>query len=78
MKKRRNTNRKNHKKRNQEIEPLIESDEHFAFIAGYTSNGFAYGLTHEEWDELNSEVEKEKPVEVKKEESDTDYSDLPF
>lgn len=30
--------------------PLIDSDENYAFIAGYTSGGFPYGLTHEEWD----------------------------
>ena len=25
-----------------------DSDDNFAFIAGYTSGGFPYGLTHEE------------------------------
>lgn len=34
-----------------------DCDEFFLFIAGYTSNGFAYGITWEEWDELNKEFE---------------------
>lgn len=29
---------------------LIESDENFAFIAGYTSNGVPYGITYDEWE----------------------------
>ncbi|MGN0428265.1 MAG: hypothetical protein ACI4F0_10720 [Agathobacter sp.] len=33
---------KNSKKK--QIHEIIESDENFAFIAGYTSNGFAYGI----------------------------------
>jgi len=28
---------------------LIESDDNFAYIVGYTSGGFPYGLTHEEF-----------------------------
>lgn len=28
-----------------------ESDDNFAFIVGYTSGGFPYGLTHEEFKE---------------------------
>jgi hypothetical protein len=35
----------------------IESDHYFAFIMGYTSGGAAYGITHEEWREIQ---EKEK------------------
>jgi len=31
---------------------VIESDENFAFIVGYTSGGFPYGLTHEEFEKL--------------------------
>ena len=27
----------------------IESDEYLAFIAGYTSGGCAYGLTHDQF-----------------------------
>jgi hypothetical protein len=31
-----------------EVEPLYDSDENFAFIAGYTANGAPYGIP---WDE---------------------------
>jgi hypothetical protein len=30
----------------------IESDDNFAFIVGYTSGGFPYGLTHDEMDKI--------------------------
>ncbi len=30
----------------------IDCDENFAFIAGYTSGGFAFGITHEEMEEI--------------------------
>lgn len=45
-------NRINKEKRNSETEKrsLAESDEHFAFIAGYTSGGFPYGIPHEEFE----------------------------
>lgn len=33
------------------IEP--ESDEDFAYIAGYTAGGVPYGLTWEEWEEMD-------------------------
>lgn len=32
--------------------PLYDSDENFAFIAGYTSGGAPYGLTHEEYENI--------------------------
>jgi len=34
---------------------FIESDDHFAFIVGYTSGGFPYGLTHDEFEITESE-----------------------
>ena len=40
--------KKSSKKRDQEFDDIIESDEMFAFIAGYTSGGFPYGVTWEE------------------------------
>ncbi|WP_430812956.1 MULTISPECIES: hypothetical protein [unclassified Carboxylicivirga] len=45
----------NKQKHENEIEDLLEfeSDEHFAMIMGYTSGGFAYGITHEEMDKIN-------------------------
>lgn len=42
------------KEKNSEI--LYESDETFAFIAGYTSGGAPYGIT---WEEMNGADEDE-------------------
>jgi hypothetical protein len=39
----------------QERQAGIESDEQFAFIAGYTSGGAPYGLTWAEWETLEEE-----------------------
>lgn len=33
----------------------FESDEYFAMILGYTKGGFAYGLTHKENKEINTD-----------------------
>ena len=42
------------------MEQTIESDNTFAFIAGYTEGGFPYGLT---WEELgNSETEEREEI----------------
>lgn len=34
----------------------LDSDENFAFIAGYTSGGAPYGLTHDEMVELEKKT----------------------
>lgn len=34
------------------IDPPVDSDEHHAMIMGYTSAGFAYGVTHEEMEKI--------------------------
>ena len=34
--------------------PLIECNENYAYIAGYTSNGVPFGVTWSEWDEENT------------------------
>lgn len=48
------------KKDKREMEQTIESDNTFAFIAGYTEGGFPYGLT---WEELgNSETEEREEI----------------
>ncbi len=44
-------------------ESLFESDETFAFIAGYTSAGFSYGITWEEMSEIEMNDVKEKEKE---------------
>lgn len=41
--------------RRREFEDIIESDETFAFIAGYTSGGAPYGAT---WEEMGIEAEE--------------------
>ncbi|MFT6200143.1 MAG: hypothetical protein ACJAQ2_001923 [Vicingaceae bacterium] len=70
MSEKRHRSRKQFKKVKPDMDSLIESDEHFGFIAGYTSNGVPYGLTHDEWDKIDSEQNTDK---IKK-----DDSDLPF
>ena len=70
MKKKHRKNRKEIKKRKPEKEALFESDENFGFIVGYTSNGVPYGLTHEEWNEINIDTENDK--------NENDNIDLPF
>lgn len=45
------------KKKQQEFEEkLFESDENFAFIAGYTSGGAPYGITWEEMERRDKEL----------------------
>lgn len=41
------------------IEP--DSDENFAYIAGYTPGGFPYGLTWEEWKEMGWDEDHREP-----------------
>ena len=43
------------------MDSLIESDEHFGFIVGYTANGAPYGLTHDEMDEIKDDIKNEIP-----------------
>jgi hypothetical protein len=39
---------------------VFGSDENFAFIAGFTSNGAPFGITHEEMRELENEQDFNK------------------
>lgn len=39
-------------------ETFIESDDNFAFIVGYTSGGFPFGMTHEEFIVNEPEIQK--------------------
>ena len=43
---------KSKKKKENEEEPLFESNEYFAMIIGYTSGGAPYGVTWEEYEEM--------------------------
>jgi hypothetical protein len=51
--------RKEMKKANDELEWGwgIDHDDHFAYIAGHTAWGFAYGVTWEEMDVLNQQTD---------------------
>lgn len=73
-----NKTKKSRRKKKQEEfeEKLFESDDTFAFIAGYTSGGFAYGIT---WEEIE-EIERRDTELLKKENHDHDDKelDLPF
>ena len=40
--------KKNHKNKKQYEFPVLEQDENFYFIAGYTSGGAPYGITWEQ------------------------------
>jgi len=48
---------------------IFGNDENFAFIAGFTSNGAPFGITHEEMVELENE---------QKLSDNNDNIDLPF
>lgn len=41
----------------QELKCEWESDENFATIMGYTDGGFPYGITHDEWKEINNQTD---------------------
>ena len=45
--------RKDTKEQELNLLSKFDNDENFAFIAGYTSGGFPYGITHEEMEEIN-------------------------
>ena len=49
------------RKRQAELEALADSDENFAFIAGYTPGGFPYGITWEEAAELEQKEQDQYP-----------------
>ncbi len=70
MSKKRHKNKNKFNKEKTEMGSLIESDDYFGFIAGYTSNGVPFGLTHDEWDKINADLKNEK--------SDNENIDLPF
>jgi hypothetical protein len=57
MREKRNINIRRIKKVKSNSSSRIESDEFLGFILGYTANGVPYGLTHNQWDEINSDIE---------------------
>ncbi len=70
MSEKRNGNKKEFEKDKPKMDSLIDSDEHFGFIAGYTVNGAPYGLTHDEMDEIKDDIKNEIP--------EKDNLELPF
>ena len=44
--------------------PCPDQDETFAYIAGYTEGGFAYGVTWEEWEQLEQESSTSSELEI--------------
>ena len=70
--------RKSKRKKIQEVyeENLIESDDTFAFIAGYTSGGVPFGITWEEMEEI--ERRDKEFLGEKYQDDNTKEFDLPF
>lgn len=69
--------KKKHNKMQQQYEDkLFESDDVFAFIAGYTAGGFPYGITWGEMAEIEQN-EKEKIGDICNDLKDEEV-DLPF
>ena len=59
------------KKKTYEEDYLYESNDIFACITGYTSNGFPYGITWEEMDELEQQENRNQKFD--EEEIDEDF-----
>lgn len=60
QKQREQEKRKKRKRKRQFVEEVLESsDETFAFIAGYTSSGIPFGITWEEWNNIEKAEESE-------------------
>jgi len=70
MSEKRHRNRLRLKNVKPDTESLIESDEYFGFIAGYTSNGVPYGLSHKEMEDLRDDIKNET--------TEKNNLDLPF
>lgn len=76
--KRKNDRKK--KRRNENLIELPEQDEYFAFIAGYTSGGAPYGITWEEWEQMEKEDQEKEDQEKEgtKVQDSSWLEDLPF
>jgi len=46
--------------------PCLDQDETFAYIAGYTEGGFAYGVTWEEWEQFEQESSTSSELEIER------------
>lgn len=74
MAKRKNNKKKNKNAYNEEYGIEFGHDETFAFIAGFTDGGAPYGISWEEWEE----IEKAEQDEAKKNPPMKKCIDLPF
>lgn len=83
MKKKVNNNSNRKKKKKVKYSSAMRWDEevYLAFIAGYTSGGAPFGITYEEWMEIeqsNSEIEDEEWKGIVKSNLMINFEDLPF
>ncbi len=44
--------------------PCLDQDDTFAYIAGYTEGGFAYGIPWEEWEQFEQESSNSSELEI--------------
>jgi hypothetical protein len=65
-KKKPQTKRMNRSARPHSDFPSLDQDETFAYIAGYTEGGFAYGVTWEEWEQLEQESSTSSELEIER------------
>jgi hypothetical protein len=57
----------------------LDQDDRFAYIAGYTEAGFAYGITWEEWDQLSEGESTSWHFSIVEEDYEDDEDlDIPF
>ena len=63
--------------RKEAFNEILEQDETFAYIAGYTEAGFAYGVTWEEWERLDYENSNHPDLEIGMT-TDAQSQDIPF
>ena len=59
-------------------ESPLDHDDYFAYIAGYTEAGFAFGITWEEWERLEHEDLFEPEVDSNNTNFNDDPRDIPF
>ena len=64
-------------RRKRDCNGFSDQDETFAYIAGYTDAGFAYGLTWDEWERLGRENSSNRQAEISTS-IDGEPQDIPF
>jgi hypothetical protein len=69
--------RRSRKLRRNEVFEYFDQDETFAYIAGYTEAGFAYGITWDEWERLDCD-DSNKPDGGTIQTTDREPQNMPF